>query len=213
MMENLFHEFGHAMHSMFAHTRYQHVSGTRCSTDFAEVPSQLMEYYCREPKILKMFAKHYETNEPMSDTLIHKLCESKKMFSSCELQTQVVNSMLDQAFHTQDLDQRQTTDFIKNYTQKYHSLPYVSDTHWHLRFTHLVGYGAKYYSYLVSKAIASNIWHECFARDPLNSSAGQNYRSKLLEFGGERRPQELLDSLMGFSLDNRSLVKSITKNN
>lgn len=89
MMENLFHEFGHAMHSMFAKTRYQHVSGTRCSTDFAEVPSQLMEYYCREPSIIKLFAKHYISQKPIDDKMLHKLCDSKKMFSACELQSQV----------------------------------------------------------------------------------------------------------------------------
>jgi intermediate peptidase len=89
MMENLFHEFGHAMHSMFAKTRYQHVSGTRCSTDLAEVPSQLMEFYCREPSILKLFAKHYATLEPMDERTLNNLCESKKFFAACELQNQV----------------------------------------------------------------------------------------------------------------------------
>ena len=88
-MENLFHEFGHAMHSMLAKTRYQHVAGTRCSTDFAEVPSQLMEFYCREPKMLKLFAKHYETGESLDDDTIYKLCQSKKLFSSSDLQLQV----------------------------------------------------------------------------------------------------------------------------
>lgn len=100
MMENLFHEFGHAMHSMFAKTRYQHVSGTRCSTDLAEVPSQLMEHYCRDVRILKTFAKHYATLQPIDEQLLHKLCSSKKLFAACDIQNQVLNSMLDQAYHS-----------------------------------------------------------------------------------------------------------------
>lgn len=99
MMENLFHEFGHAMHSMFAKTRYQHVSGTRCSTDLAEVPSQLMEHYCRDVRVLKQFAKHYVTLKPIDEHVVDKLCSAKKIFAASELQTQVLNSALDQAFH------------------------------------------------------------------------------------------------------------------
>ncbi|CAF1023678.1 unnamed protein product [Brachionus calyciflorus] len=212
MMENLFHEFGHAMHSMFAKTRYQHVSGTRCSTDFAEVPSQLMEFYCRDPRVLKQIAKHYITQEPLDDKTIHKLCKSKKMFASSELQNQILNSVLDQVFHLNELENSKTIDLIEKYTNKYHCLGYVKNTNWHLRYTHLVGYGAKYYSYLVSKALATKIWAECFEKDPLNSNAGEMYRQKLLQFGGEKRPEELINSLIGLDIHSSSLVDSLTNN-
>lgn len=135
MMENLFHEFGHAIHSMFAKTRYQHVSGTRCSTDLAEVPSQLMEYYCRDPRILKMFAKHWETLEPLDEHTIVKLCQSKKYFSAIDLQSQLLNSLLDQAYHLTDfkMENLRPIDIVEKYTNKYHCLPFVKGAHSHLR--------------------------------------------------------------------------------
>jgi intermediate peptidase len=214
MMENLFHEFGHAMHSMFAKTRYQHVSGTRCSTDLAEVPSQLMEYYCRDKRVLKMFAKHWQTGQTLDESTIEKVCQSKKLFAGSELQMQLLNSILDQAYHLTDFDNsnQQPIDIVEKYTNEYYSLPFVKNTYSHLRYTHLVGYGAKYYSYVVSKAIAAKIWTECFEADPLSSTAGQNYRKKLLEFGGEKRPQELIKSLIGIDLESTdTLIKSLVQ--
>jgi intermediate peptidase len=88
-------------------------------------------------------------------------------------------------------------------------LPYVKKSNWHLRFNHLVGYGAKYYSYLVSKAIAARIWADCFEKDPLSSNAGESYRKKLLQLGGEKKPDELIQDLIGEKLVMGPMVKSL----
>ena len=88
----------------------------------------------------------------------------------------------------------------------------MANTYTHLRYNHLIGYGAKYYSYVVSKAIAARIWTDVFEKDPLSREAGENYRKKLLEHGGEIKADKLISSLIGFDLNTNDLVKSLTKN-
>ncbi|TNN69765.1 Mitochondrial intermediate peptidase [Liparis tanakae] len=102
MMENLFHEMGHAMHSMLGRTRYQHVTGTRCATDFAEVPSILMEYFATDYRVIGKFARHYETG-------------------------QIFYAVLDQIYHSQPQN-HSTTDILKEMQQKFYGLPYTENT-------------------------------------------------------------------------------------
>lgn len=130
MVENLFHEMGHAMHAMLGRTKYQHISGTRCSTDFAEVPSVLMEYFVSDPRVLRTFARHFQTHEPMPESLINRLSISRHLLIAPETQFQVFYSALDQVYHGEPRinENVTTTDILKQVQQQYHGIPYVENT-------------------------------------------------------------------------------------
>ncbi|XP_038141771.1 mitochondrial intermediate peptidase-like [Cyprinodon tularosa] len=195
MMENLFHEMGHAMHSMLGRTRYQHVTGTRCATDFAEVPSILMEYFATDYRVISQFARHYETGQPLPESMVTRLCESKKVCGAADTQLQIFYAALDQIYHSQPQN-RSTTEILKEMQEKFYGLPYIPNTAWQLRFSHLIGYGAKYYSYLMSRAVASIVWKQCFVQDPLNREMGDWYRREMLAHGGAKEPMLMVEGML-----------------
>lgn len=220
MLDNLFHELGHAMHSMLGRTQYQHVSGTRCSTDFAEVPSILMEYFSSDERVLSKFARHYQTGEPMPADQLKRMCASKHLFTASETQQQLFYSALDQRLHGRFREwsrSQSTTDILREAQEQYYSIPYVTDTAWELRFTHLIGYGAKYYAYLVSRAIASSIWYTYFETEPLNREQGERFRRECLGYGGAVPSKQLAENFLKQEVTpsylSNNLIKDIEKNN
>jgi len=213
MVENLFHEFGHAMHSMFARTKYQHVTGTRCATDFAEVPSVLMEYFASDYRVLSTFARHHKTGETIPEKMVQNLCQSRHMYNALDTHSQVFYSLLDQKYHGPP-SSLSTTEVLRQCQEKYHYLSYVGDTAWQLRFGHLVNYGAKYYSYVLSRAVATKVWHRCFAEDPFSASSGEKWRRDVLAHGGSKSPLKLLQALLGEEetpIDTKDFVASLLR--
>ncbi|XP_025206949.1 mitochondrial intermediate peptidase [Melanaphis sacchari] len=208
-VENLFHEFGHAIHSMLGRTRYQHVNGTRCATDLAEFPSVLMEYYATQPQVIKQYAKHFKTRQPMPDDMLKKLCTSKYLFAASEMQLQLFYSVLDQYYHTQAPQSLSTTDSLAKLQVEYYGLPYVKNTAWQLHFSHFVGYGAKYYSYLVSKALAAHTWHSFLSNDPLNRIQGERLRTECLQYGGGKPARKLVSDYLRTPVTPELLASSL----
>lgn len=216
MVENLFHEMGHAMHSMLGRARYQHVTGTRCPTDFAEVPSILMEYFAMDPRIIRLYAKHYKTGQSLPEDLMKGLISSKKQFSAIDLQVQTFYSIVDQRFHGVHPLGKSTTEVLNDLHQQYSPITHVSGTSWHLRFSHFHSYAAKYYAYVWSKAVASRVWYSCFEKDPLSRTAGERYRNAMLRHGGGKPPLEMVEDMLGSKVTTDDLVSSlyedVTKN-
>ncbi|XP_045538186.1 mitochondrial intermediate peptidase [Papilio machaon] len=210
-VDNLFHEAGHALHSMLGRAPHQHVAGTRCATDLAELPSVLLEHFASEPQVVRRFARHFQTREPMPEDMLQRLCASKHLFGASEMQLQVFYSALDQKYHGPEAALgRSTTDVLKQVQKQYYGLPYVENTAWQHRFSHLVGYGAKYYSYLISRAAAWGAWSSQFASQPLNRRAGDAFRHGVLRHGGAKPPQKLLRDYLGMEITPKALATALT---
>ncbi|KAL6530222.1 Mitochondrial intermediate peptidase [Orobanche hederae] len=197
-VETLFHEFGHALHSLLSRTEYQHFSGTRVVLDFAEIPSNLFEYYAWDYRFLRTFAKHYSTGDPIPESLVKSLLGAKNMFAATELQRQVFYALIDQTLHaSQSSSVEDTISIVADLKREHTCWKHVEGTHWHTRFSHLVTYGAGYYSYLYAKCFSAAIWKKIFEEDPLSPSAGSALRSKLLGHGGAKDPTVMLNDLVG----------------
>ncbi|XP_052726524.1 mitochondrial intermediate peptidase, mitochondrial isoform X2 [Vigna angularis] len=197
-VETLFHEFGHALHSLLSRTDYQHFSGTRAVLDFAEIPSNLFEYYAWDYRVLRKFARHYSTGEQIPQKLVESMQGARDMFAATELQRQIFYALVDQTlFGEQPLPHGDISSVVAELKGEHTNYGHVEGTHWETRFSHLLNYGAGYYSYLYAKCFAATIWKKLCEEDPLSSTTGFALRTKFLQHGGAREPDALLNDLMG----------------
>ncbi|KRY13896.1 Mitochondrial intermediate peptidase [Trichinella patagoniensis] len=207
-LENFLHEMGHALHSIFGRTRYQHVSGTRCATDFAEVPSNLMENFMYNPKTLLMLTKQADGSS-MPDETIEKICRSRNIFGALELVQQILMSLCDLKLHEQGAEIENTVEFCRSlYSDVGFECLMPEQTAWQHRFSHFIPYGSKYHIYLVAKAASLLLWRQSFEKDPLNRQQGDRWR-RLQSFGGERSVADLLEEALGYCVSPSQLAHAL----
>ncbi|KAF2827363.1 zincin [Ophiobolus disseminans] len=191
-VRTLFHEMGHALHSILGRTSLQNVSGTRCATDIAELPSVLMEHFAFCPHVLGLYARHWETDAPLPMQALENRLAIDNRNGYTELESQILLCMLDQAYHTSSpLDPLfSSTQIYHSVYNTYASVPEPAGTAWQGFFGHLFGYGATYYSYLFDRAIAAKIWKDVFQEGKkegsLNRENGELYKNEVLRWGGGR---------------------------
>lgn len=192
-VETLFHEMGHAIHSILARTSFQNVSGTRCATDLAELPSTLMEYFAADPSVLALFARHYETNEPVPYQLVSQRLEQARRFEASETENQIILAMLDQELHSPAAHEHEfdSTKIFHDIQKRFSSAPRdPPGTRWQGFFGHLSGYGSTYYSYLFDRVLAQRVWDVVFSSGKetgaLKRENGEHLKESLLKWGGGR---------------------------
>ncbi|TIB03113.1 hypothetical protein E3P94_00783 [Wallemia ichthyophaga] len=200
-VETIFHEMGHAIHSMIGRTEYQNCSGTRCATDFVEMPSILMEHILANPKIQSVVGKHWKTGKSLPPKLVEAHLAQLNALPALETHGQLLMALIDQAYHSQQAPLNGklgwSTDMWYDVQSQHGVIPPIKDTAWQVQFGHLFGYGATYYSYLFDRALASKIYKDVLSPDPLSRDAGHRLREEVLRWGGGRDPWEMLADLLG----------------
>lgn len=194
-VETLFHEFGHALHSLLSRTSFQHLAGTRGAMDFVETPSHWMEHYVWDEEFLPILARN-ERGESIPNSLLTPLVKSRNQFRCLEMQNQIVLSTFDQQIFGASKGSNSTQE-IWAALHKQHGVPFANGTHWYTNVGHLVTYGAGYYGYLYSQVFASSIWSKLFHKRSLKRDSGELLWKKVLIHGGSRDPSIMLEDLIG----------------
>ncbi|KAH7886124.1 mitochondrial intermediate peptidase [Phlebopus sp. FC_14] len=191
-VQTLFHEMGHAMHSMIGRTEYHNVAGTRCATDFVELPSILMEHFLNSPRVLSLFLT--DGSSIINQTGNHH--EDPCRF--IDTHGSILLSVLDQIYHSTAVLEPNfnSTAALENLYNTRGLISHAQGTSFQTQFGHLFGYGATYYSYLFDRAIASHVWQNIFSDAPLHRDLGERYKREVLRYGGGKDPWLMLSALL-----------------
>jgi len=177
---------------MIGRTEYQNVAGTRCATDFVELPSILMEHFLNSPSVLSLFDADESTTVRQIGNHHNDPCHSIDTYS------QILLAAVDQLYHSEaviDPSFDSTAELVKLHNTR-GLIPHVPGTSFQTQFGHLFGYGATYYSYLFDRAIASRVWRDVFADNPLSRETGEKYKREVLRYGGGKDPWSMVSSLL-----------------
>ena len=186
----MFHEFGHALHGMFSHVKYPRFSGTSVPRDFVEYPSQVNEMWATWPQVLKNYAKHYQTGEPMPQALLDKVVESARRFNQGFKTTEyLAATILDQAWHQlapSDIPTDALAFEADALRKAKVDFPAVPPRYRSTYFSHAFagGYSAGYYSYIWSEVLDADSVEWMKEHGGLKRENGDWFRQKLLSRGG-----------------------------
>lgn len=199
-VETFLHEFGHALHGMFANTRFASLSGTNVWWDFVELPSQFMENFAVEKDFLRTFAFHYATGAPIPDDLIERIVKSRNFLAGYSCLRQVSFGLLDMAYYT--MKEPFTADIIpfeKQAWKKAIITKQLPDTCMTTQFSHIMagGYAAGYYSYKWAEVLDADAFSVFKKNGIFDRKTAQSFRDNILSKGGTEHPAILYRRFRG----------------
>ncbi|MBV9085392.1 MAG: M3 family metallopeptidase [Acidobacteriaceae bacterium] len=214
-VETVFHEFGHLLHHVLSRVPVRTLAGTNVPWDFVELPSQIMENWCIERAALHLFARHYQTGEPIPDELLQKMRRART-FRTANLQMRQLGfGMVDLKLH-REYDPDRDGDvlaYTRGILEQFSSVPLPPEYGIIASFSHLfanpVGYGAGYYSYKWAEVLDADAFTRFQREGIFNASTGSDYRRNILESGDSDDPSELYRRFMGRDPEQGALLERL----
>jgi peptidyl-dipeptidase Dcp len=203
---------GHALHEQFSNCTYPGISGTSVSRDFVELPSQIMENWGGHPEVLKNYAKHYETGDPIPDELLAKLEASSKFNMGFVTTEYLAASILDMNYHmlteVKDIDINKFEEAAMNDLGLINEIiPRYKSTY----FSHIFsgGYSAGYYSYIWSEVLDKDAFNAFVeSGDLFNQELANSFRNNILAKGGTMDPMEMYLNFRGKEPDVNAILEA-----
>ena len=206
------HEFGHALHGIFAQGRYGSLTGTSVARDFVELPSQIMENWAFEPEYLNSFAKHYQTGEPIPAELIEKVVAAKNYLAGYGQVRQLHFGYLDMAWHTlKEVPAMSAIEFEEKVLAPYAVLPAVAGTGFSTSFSHIFsgGYSAGYYSYKWAEVLEADAFSLFQEKGIFNTEVSNSFRENILSKGSVEDADVLYRNFRGHDPKPEALMKKL----
>ena len=191
-----FHEFGHLVHSIFSGYNAKY-SGYNYQWDFIEAPSQMFEEWTVTPSTLQLFAKHYQTGQPIPTELVNKIRQAKDVTKGLDVRRQMSLAAISLNYYNRDPKDVDTTKMMSELVEKYTPFKYVPETHFQAAFTHLDGYSAIYYTYMWSLVIARDLLTRFEKEGMMNAQTAMSYRKNILEPGPSKPAAKIVNNFLG----------------